>query len=93
MGGNGSSNRCLDIYRMDICKMKTVTCIKCGRKGRLNEFHPSKSNTTQYVIVHEGLGYGWGTTKKKSEKVEARRRCYLIKPPHRKWAQERLGEL
>jgi len=72
--------------------MKIIICPKCKKEGRINAFTP-KGKKTEYVVVHEMLDYNWGTSKKYSEQVTARRRCYLKKPSHRQQGKDGLNSL
>lgn len=72
-----------------------IPCPKCGAQGWIDKYHPRNSRKnpsyTEYCIVHEGLGYDWGT--RRETKTEAKRRCYMIKPHWRTQVINRLKPL
>ena len=56
-----------------------ITCPKCGKKGRLTEFHPrikQRPDKTRFYVKHEYIGGRWGTGK---YPIKRFRRCYFNK--------------
>jgi hypothetical protein len=55
---------------------KIINCPKCGKKGRLNQYHPDKTNHPDMIndlVIHEAINGTWG----KRGTMKKRRRCYL----------------
>lgn len=53
-----------------------IKCPRCGKFGRVNEYHPRKGtrpDVTRFYVKHEYIGGYWG----KVEKVKRFRRCYF----------------
>lgn len=54
---------------------RIIKCPRCGKKGRINSYHPDSTNNPQvvrYFVVHEKLEGTWGKSK-----LSKRRRCYV----------------
>src|SRR5215510_6661572 len=54
-----------------------ITCPKCGKTGRLNEYHPSiktRPDLTYLYVRHEFLPGFWGAEK---NRVKRYKRCYF----------------
>lgn len=64
-----------------------IKCPKCGKRGRINHYHPKKRHPeiVRYLIVHDKIGGTWG-----KQKYTKRDRCYL-KPEHRDTVLKKLG--
>jgi hypothetical protein len=67
-----------------------VKCPICHKQGRLGKYRPTGSSIDEFVVRHEQIDdHYWGTDPR--HKVQAIRRCYIKKAPHRAWAKETLG--
>jgi hypothetical protein len=66
-----------------------MTCPKCGKQGRVNEYHPYKRRPeiVAYYIAHEQIHGYWG----KKSKIRRLKRCYITKLTHRNTVLKRLG--
>lgn len=52
-----------------------IKCPKCGKEGRVNEYHPraERADVTRFYVKHEYVGGYWGTINR----VRRFRRCYF----------------
>jgi hypothetical protein len=71
---------------------KIIICPKCGKKGRINEYHPytKRPGVVVYLVTH---GYLDGTWGKGNNIIRRRERCYIRNPEHRNIVLGKLGRL
>lgn len=62
---------------------KIVKCPRCGKRGRINQYHPNikeRPDLTKYYVKHEYLPGRWGTGKT-CPKIKRFKRCYFFQYP------------
>jgi hypothetical protein len=70
-------------------KPDTLTCPKCGKVGKVNQYRPDNKYPlkTVYVIRHEKLSGKWG----RESKVDKVRRCYITDQADKEIIDGKLG--
>ena len=73
-------------------KPKIIICPRCGKKGRINEFHPyrKRPGIVRYHVTH---GYLDGTWGKGDNAIRKRDRCYINNIEQRNIILRKLGRL